>query len=326
MMTTIGKVIRSEGVRSAAIRTRERIAERFERRAYALRPGVPIVNAGSIARRNGGVQVQLASRLAEERAMRPVALVEDGDFERALSFTGARALQVDGTSGVDGDALLRLIARGVDVILSLHDFTMQNRELLQAARAVIFPSQFLRDAYGDVRDAVIIEPSGPISDVVTSGRGIAFAGAVKRHKGAHLLPELDVPLHVFGGGDVDLLRGNVVYHGYYRAGTLASLLAKHEIGLVLLPSIVPESYSLTLSEVWRAGALVAAFDLGALGERLRHGGGWLAPLDSGAAGLASMVARFRAGESVPRVTVTASPQSAAREHIALYRRLGILQS
>jgi len=204
---------------------------------------------------------------------------------------------------------------------------MQNRELLQAARAVIFPSQFLRDAYGDVRDAVIIEPSGPISDVVTSGDGIAFAGAVKRHKGAHLLRELGIPLHVFGGGDIDLVRGsNIIVHGYYRAGTLASLLAKHDIGLVLLPSIVPESYSLTLSEVWRAGALAAAFDLGALGERLRHGGGWLAPLDSGAAGLASIVERFLAGEQVPRVTVTASPQSAAREHVALYRRLGILQS
>jgi len=332
----IVRVIQGEGIKSAMTRAAERFAEHFERRAYVPRRGVALLNAGSIARRNGGVQVQLAARLAEERALRPIALVEDGDFERALSTTGARALQIDGTSGVDCDALLRLIARGVDVILSLHDFTMTNRELLQSARAVIFPSQFLRDAYREfvMRDAVVIEPSGPLSNIVTEGRGVAFAGAVKRHKGAHLLPDLaarGIALHVFGGGDVDLLRAlrrqrNVVVHGYYRAGTLASLLARHRIGLVLLPSIVPEAFSLTLSETWRAGSLAAAFDLGAQGERLRHGGGWLAPLDSGAAGLASIAERFLAGESVPRVSVTATPQSAAREHVALYRRLGILQS
>src|SRR5437660_636996 len=75
---------------------------------------------------------------------------------------------------------------------------------------------------------------------------------------------------------------NVKVHGYYPAGTLPFLLRRHGIGLVLAPSVVPEAFCLTISEAWAAGAAVAAFDVGAQGERIRRqGGGWVAPLESG---------------------------------------------
>ena len=128
-------------------------------------------------------------------------------------------------------------------------------------------AEIARRFFGAQMNAVIVEPSGPARGVRAdaAARGIAYAGSVKRHKGGHLLPEIaamlaarGATLHVFGGGDVDLLRPlrrlpNVVVHGYYRSDALPSLLARHRIGLVLLPSIVPEAFSLTMSEAWRAG-------------------------------------------------------------------------
>jgi hypothetical protein len=225
------------------------------------------------------------------------------------------------------------------------------RQILASAKRIIFPSQFLLEKHRELfalpdLAGVIIEPAVPGSAGVSlavlarinSGRdaraprAIAFAGSAKRHKGAHMLAELaqrtDAPLHIFGGGDEDLLRelrhlSNVTVHGYYRGGELPALLQKHGIGLVIVPSIWPEAHCLVISEAWMAGAAVAAFDLGAQAERIRaHGGGWLAPLESGADGLAAIVNQWLAGSitaSLPRDIAT--PINAARAHIELYRTI-----
>ncbi len=115
-------------------------------------------------------------------------------------------------------------------------------------------------------------------------------------------------------------------HGYYRAGELPLLLTRHEIGLVIVPSIWPETFGLVISEAWRAGAAVVSFDLGAPADRIREqGGGWLAPLESGAAGLAAIIERWRAGELRAEIpTELPRPVDAARAHVELYRRLGLL--
>jgi hypothetical protein len=218
------------------------------------------------------------------------------------------------------------------------------RQILTAATRVIFPSQFLLDQHRQLFSTpelprIVIEPdatAGVLPAVlaqIKSGRAIAYAGSAKRHKGAHLLPELwrktaGVPLHVFGGGDEELLAPmrhlpNLTVHGYYRSGELPSLLRRHGIGLLVVPSIWPEAYCLVISEAWKAGAVVAAFDLGAPAERIRaHGGGWLAPLESGAEGLAAIVNRWRAGEITATVpSNTASRLDAARAHVEIYRNI-----
>lgn len=222
------------------------------------------------------------------------------------------------------------------------------RRLLASARGVIFPSRFLLEKHRELFSlpqlrGEVIEPGAAAAQVIASvhreRRGVAYAGSVQRHKGAHLLPDVaralarrGVDLHVFGGGDRDLLRAlrevpNVVVHGYYRNGTLPSLLARHRVGLVMLPSIVPEAYCLTMSEAWQAGASVAAFDAGAMAERIRRdGGGWLAPLAAGAEGLVDVVERWLSGElDVCAPIVSASPADAARAHCELYKRWGLRQ-
>ncbi|MGA8809473.1 MAG: glycosyltransferase [Thermoanaerobaculia bacterium] len=215
------------------------------------------------------------------------------------------------------------------------------RQILASAKRVIFPSQFLLDQHRKIVSmpelaGVVIEPA--VLARTGSGRGarapraIAFAGSAKRHKGAHMLAELaqrtGAALHVFGGGDEDLLhdlRGlsNVAVHGYYRGGELPALLQRHGVGLVIVPSIWPEAHCLVISEAWLAGAAVAAFDLGAPAERIRtQGGGWLAPLESGADGLAAIANQWLAG-SITATTPQeiATPIDAARAHVELYRTI-----
>jgi len=215
----------------------------------------------------------------------------------------------------------------------------QARQVLSAAHGLIFPSHFLLERHRTLFSlpdlaGQVIEPGGfssPVRSKSERRRAIAYAGSAKHHKGIHLLPRLarlagTVELHVFGGGDEDLLLDvrripNARVHGYYRAGSLPSLLAKYGVGLVVVPSIWPEAYCLVLSEAWSAGAVVAAFDLGAQGDRIRRdGGGWLAPLESGAEGLAGIVARWAAGEITATVPAkVASPMDAATAHLDIYR-------
>jgi glycosyltransferase involved in cell wall biosynthesis len=215
------------------------------------------------------------------------------------------------------------------------------REILMRAAHIIFPSQFLLDQHRQIFSmpelaGVVIEPGVRVARRAVRGakpaRAIAYAGSAKRHKGAHLLAPLsqrigDAALHIFGGGDADLLRDlrnrpNVDVHGYYRGGELPSLLRRHGVGLVVVPSIWPEAYCLVMSEAWLAGAAVIAFDIGAQAERIRaHGGGWIAPLESGVDGLAAIIDRWRAGEAVTLPSNIATPLDAARAHIELYRTI-----
>ena len=344
----VTRVIRDEGVASALRRTRERIAEAIEDARSFSSKDAAIVNVapGGTGSRTGGVAVQLRARLRVERMSRPVMLAD--------SVVPAKAIHFEGT-GTPAD---------VPYIVSVHDLTLlEQRSFLESAQAVVFASKYLRDQYRFPGE--VIEPGLSVAPAIlpAEGRAIAFAGAVQRHKGGHLLPEIATALqkrgetlHVFGRGDGDLLRAlsamkNVNVRGYYPAGTLPSLLQRHGIGLVLVPSIVPEAFCLTISEAWAAGAAVAAFDIGAQAERIRqHGGGWVAPLESGAEGIAKICERRtplvipsvardlgggRLAESATRPsrsladarddtdqTPIPTAEESARAYLALYRRLG----
>jgi glycosyltransferase involved in cell wall biosynthesis len=362
MMRTIASVIRGEGFASALRRGVERIEEgilarmKLARGAFANDRRVSLLNvsATSLAPRLGGMQIQLAARLAFERRLREVALLHPGvlelstharrvtSLEDALAITGATAVHLEGTSGVDIDEVMRATDRDLRVIVSLHDLSLTSRELLQRATAVIVPSEFLREHYR-VPHAHVIPPGvAPASGRPPKEAGrrpalhgrshVAIVGSVKEHKGGHLLAEIitstNADWHVFGGGDEDLLRplhGIARIHGYYRRGTLPRLLARHGIGLAVLPSITPESFGLTLSECWLAGVPAVAFAHGALGERIaRHGGGWVTPLDRGAAGIADLVRRRLAGELATTIpTHVPTARDAADAHLSLYRELGL---
>lgn len=367
VLRTIARVVSGEGIASAVVRAAERLEDgaRGEgRRAAGLLfapPQAALVNLLTMPAeaRLGGVPVQWLSRLRHERGLRDVVAWSAGTLTagpRAWpvdveALRAVRALVIEGPF-----ADLPPLADDVQMVLAIHDFSFISSRthelvidpvrlavtgpLLERARAVIFPSMFLRDSYLGVLPelaAHVIEPGIDVTRQLsrpTIRKRIAFCGSVKPHKGGALLPELmratpAAEWHLFGGGDVDLLRAaraasNARVHGYYRAGSLPRLLARNEIGLAVLPSVVPESFSLTLSECWSAGVPVVAFDDGAIAARIRaHGGGFLVPLDAGADGLAAAVRAWQSGATVTMPSHVPTAQEAAASHGALYRALGL---
>ena len=223
-------------------------------------------------------------------------------------------------------------------------------ELLAAAEIAVFPSEFLLEAHrglfgeppgGDWR--VIPPAASPARPLLSAAgprpvRHVALVGGLQVHKGALVFAEVAQRLQgrglrftAYGGGDAGIaarLRRlpGVAVRGYYRAGSLPSLLRRDRVDLALLPSIVQESYSLVLTECLAAGVPVLAFDQGALGERLRRGGGLLAPPGSGATGLAALVEEVLAGAPVPPPPVDAGMDAApavAGRWLDLWRGLGL---
>ncbi|MBW8877098.1 MAG: glycosyltransferase [Acidobacteria bacterium] len=242
------------------------------------------------------------------------------------------------------------------------------RELLIAAAAVVYPSDFLRQRHLELFPGLpaerhrVVEPASPVAPAVAGAalagvpagagerpvRHVAYVGAFLPHKGALVFEEVirrlpsavlpELRWSAYGGGDPELLLRlrrlpRVRVRGYYRSGSLVDRLRQEGVDLALLLSIVPESYSLALSECLAAGVPVVAFDHGAIAERLRrHGGGLLVEPAAGAQGIAAAVAARVNGLRIPgeglsqAAPVTggaALPGNAAQAFIDLYRELGL---
>jgi glycosyltransferase involved in cell wall biosynthesis len=74
---------------------------------------------------------------------------------------------------------------------------------------------------------------------------------------------------------------NVRVTGKYVESELDAILVRERLDVIFFPAVWPETYSYTLTAAIRSGLPIAAFDLGAIPERLRqHGIGTLIPLAS----------------------------------------------
>lgn len=162
-------------------------------------------------------------------------------------------------------------------------------------------------------------------------RHLAFVGTVLPHKGAALLLELAPALRrrgcrvsAYGGGDPALLaalRGaGVRTTGYYRAAALPARLRRDAVDLALLLSLWPESHGLTLDACLLAGVPALAFDRGALGDRLRAGGGVLVDPAAGAAGVLEALERWRRPSQA--TTSPSTPEEADTHLRRIYAALG----
>jgi glycosyltransferase involved in cell wall biosynthesis len=225
------------------------------------------------------------------------------------------------------------------------------RELLEAADAVVYPSDFLRRRHLELFPGLpadahrVIEPPGQGGEAPADADGpvrhVAYIGSVHPHKGALVFDDVvrglppdrwpELRWSAYGGGDPELLLRlrrlpRVKVRGYYRAGSLVDLLRQDRVDLALLLSIVPESYGLALSECLEAGVPVVAFDHGAMADRLRlHGGGLLVDPELGAAGVAGLIAELANGRRVPRqgLPFASPPEAVAEAFQKLYHELGL---
>ena len=102
-------------------------------------------------------------------------------------------------------------------------------------------------------------------------------------------------------------------HGRYDPTDLPELLEHYDARLVLFPSMGPETFAFTLSEVWAAGRPVLVPPIGALAERVGdHGAGWVLDEASGVTSPACSIAscrswRRRMPRHSPTQVATAGP-------------------
>ncbi|MGO9453007.1 MAG: glycosyltransferase [Candidatus Binataceae bacterium] len=231
------------------------------------------------------------------------------------------------------------------------------RKVLGNAQAVIYPSEFMRRQHRELFPEVnfakdlVIEPAisstTPHERAVSSKdapKHVAFVGAATMVKGAKTFAEVVAHLSnvipgafrwsAFGGGDTAILAQlcvlGVTTRGYYRSGTLPSLLRRHAVDVALLLSTVPESFGLVLSECWMAGVPAIAFDHGAIADRIhRYGCGALVKLSDGSLGVAEVLEAIASRRAqIPKLEECAplqTPQNAALAHLLLYKELGLFE-
>jgi glycosyltransferase involved in cell wall biosynthesis len=113
---------------------------------------------------------------------------------------------------------------------------------------------------------------------------ICVVGGIGVHKGYDVLlacardaARRDLGLEfVVVGHTIDDARlmetGRVFVTGRFEPGEAVELIAAQRAHLGFVTSIWPETWCLSLGDIWRAGLRVAAFDIGAPAERIRQSG------------------------------------------------------
>ncbi|MEK4360321.1 glycosyltransferase [Paenibacillus sp. FSL M7-1455] len=111
---------------------------------------------------------------------------------------------------------------------------------------------------------------------------IAFVGNFAKHKGSNIIADVinktnsSLGINYFLFGEIhdpiinELKKGNLYKMGQYNRSNITELLNQANIHLVCLLSVVPETFSFTLSEAWSAGIPVLVNDRGALGSRVEE--------------------------------------------------------
>jgi GT2 family glycosyltransferase len=126
----------------------------------------------------------------------------------------------------------------------------------------------------------------------TGGRpSVCVVGAIGVHKGYDILlacardavrRDLDLEFIVVGHTIDDarmLATGRVFVTGRFEPDEAVGLIARQNARIGFVASICPETWCLSLGDIWRAGLNAAAFDIGAPAERIRRTGrGILLPL------------------------------------------------
>ncbi len=119
---------------------------------------------------------------------------------------------------------------------------------------------------------------------------VAFIGGLNKAKGGEIVNEIvknlgdAVNWHIFGGIGVEKLvcqkQDNLIKTGYYAPEDLPVLLKEHEIDIIGILSVWPETYSYTVTEAILNRIPVIVTDIGALGRRVKEMNcGWTVSLD-----------------------------------------------
>ena len=174
-----------------------------------------------------------------------------------------------------------------DVVVPSSDTGVRMRRHFPGLETTIRPHEDDQESFRDLAFSQARPARGKGAGRAT----VCLAGAIGVHKGFNVLlacardamkRDLDLEF-IVAGHTIDDARvmdtGRVFVTGRFDPHEAVSLIAAQRAGLGFLPSICPETWCLSLGDLWRAGLRVAAFDIGAPAERIRQSGrGFLLPL------------------------------------------------
>ena len=161
------------------------------------------------------------------------------------------------------------------------DWRLLWNAVIRRAQEVTVFSQSSADlfsmAYPDAAPHIVLRPHrlDDTPDPVTpGGLNVGVLGSINRAKGGEVLVALgaamrDRKLLVLGEMDGQFrLKPPHAAHGRYERTEISQLARGYGIGLWLIPSVCPETFSFTTHEALATGLPVLGFDLGAQGEAL----------------------------------------------------------
>ncbi|WP_226015739.1 glycosyltransferase [Novosphingobium sp. FKTRR1] len=184
--------------------------------------------------------------------------------------------------------------------IAMAEWRAASAALLHGAQRVTVPSRDLAIRMARVFGDIPLDVWNPEREPAASGNqtiqpadaplSIVVIGALNRPKGFDVLLALadearrtNAPVQFtllgYSSDDAALRRAGVTVTGRYRNADARSLLRDLAPHLVLFPAIWPETWSFTLTHALATGNAIAAFDLGAIADRLRgnHSAHLLAP-------------------------------------------------
>ncbi|HVC61742.1 MAG TPA: glycosyltransferase [Acetobacteraceae bacterium] len=218
-----------------------------------------------------------------------------------VSLVGADRRYCGEPAVVRCEACVADAGRVTDEAIGVQALRDRSAGFLGAARRVVAPSADvaarMRRHFPSLRPEIVpLEDDDAVADPprpqARSGLcRVCTLGAIGVHKGYDVLlacardaAERSLPLEfVVVGHTIDdarlLATGRVFVTGRFAPEEAVSLIRAQDASVALLPSVWPETWSFGLTELWRAGLSVAAFDFGAPAERIRRTGrGFLLPL------------------------------------------------
>lgn len=175
----------------------------------------------------------------------------------------------------------------------------EQKNVLERSDAIIVPSESARDIvlsyYPELNGRFHVIPHGMkqmkhVKQVKSDQFHVAFIGGISKEKGSYTSYRLikngpkDIQWFLFGVwgyNELSMLeQKNYTKTGLYERDDLPELIEKHQVDLVCILPIWPETYCYTLSEAIMCGIPVIATDIGALGERMRElNCGWLVSVE-----------------------------------------------
>lgn len=296
-------------------RCRIEVTDRPELRDLVFRTRVEFDDLVAVLRQAGTAAVEIHHMLGHDPAVLDLADRLGVPYDLTVHDYGLicpRVNLVDGTGRYCGEPELAACERctadpddRADPDLTVSALRRRTRALVAGARRVTVPTHDVAARLARhtaprpiaIRPWEAVEPPGPPTTGRTGpqrppgGRWrVCTIGAIGIQKGYEVLlacardaAARDLPLEFvvvgFSEEDPPLFEtGRIFVTGRFSEEEAVALVRAQQADLAFLPSISPETWCYALSTAWRAGLEVVAFDLGALGERIRPaGGGHLLP-------------------------------------------------